>query len=373
MTEQPTRLKRLLRQRHLQNYRTFCREYDKLARKLDTTLVSTYPSRAQFYRWLSGEISGQPYPDHCLILEAMFPGHSARALFETAETEHASQNDKEQSHLGQTQTSLDPLLEAVHHRLGAPSEPPEWGQTPSDEHEARSIPRDANLPPRTTELATGFDETVRTLGRNLLTTASILRLSASETTQLAHLTGNIVELELLLDIRIRPSGWSTLTYNHVIVNLVGRPLTRLTRELWFENTEGEILITPLANASGDIEIERVHDTANLAKFACLLSAPLQPGAMSTVRYSCEGGRFVSDHYWRQSIPRYTRHLTITVRHEKATSIEQLFTTEERTDGSVVSADESLLWDYDGEDLVVTLTRNHLKPNQAVTLRWECSK
>jgi hypothetical protein len=77
----PIVLKVLLRQRHLQSHRAFCREYDKVAEKLDRGLRGNYPSKAQFYRWLSGELVGLPYPDHCRILEAMFPGWQVDQLF----------------------------------------------------------------------------------------------------------------------------------------------------------------------------------------------------------------------------------------------------------------------------------------------------
>ena len=39
------------------------------------------------------------------------------------------------------------------------------------------------------------------------------------------------------------------------------------------------------------------------------------------------------------------------------------------DGSENSATEELMWDYEGNDVVITLTRDYLRPNQAVTLRW----
>jgi hypothetical protein len=31
-----------------------------------------------------------------------------------------------------------------------------------------------------------------------------------------------------------------------------------------------------------------------------------------------------------------------------------------------------MWDYDGDDVVIMLTRDYLSPNQAVTLRWAVS-
>ncbi len=82
MTTQPVRLKFLLQERHWQTYRTFCAEYDKVARTIDKTLVGTAPSRPQLHRWLAGALAKLPHPHHCRVLEAMFPGWSAQELFE---------------------------------------------------------------------------------------------------------------------------------------------------------------------------------------------------------------------------------------------------------------------------------------------------
>lgn len=82
MSKRPPRLRVLLEQKHWQNHRTFAREYDKAARSVDPQLRGTAPSRAQLYRWLSGELKGLPYGDHCRILEKMFPEWSATQLFE---------------------------------------------------------------------------------------------------------------------------------------------------------------------------------------------------------------------------------------------------------------------------------------------------
>lgn len=84
MAEQPIALKALLRERHWQNYATFCAEYDKAARRVDPDLARTYPSRAQLHRWLTGALRTLPYPDHCRVLEEMFPGWTAAQLFEPA-------------------------------------------------------------------------------------------------------------------------------------------------------------------------------------------------------------------------------------------------------------------------------------------------
>jgi hypothetical protein len=82
MNGKPIALKVLLQQRHLQGHRAFCREYDKIAADIDKSLVGSGPSKAQFYRWLSGDLLGLPYADHCRILEKMFSGWTAAQLFE---------------------------------------------------------------------------------------------------------------------------------------------------------------------------------------------------------------------------------------------------------------------------------------------------
>jgi hypothetical protein len=86
MTTRPTLLKALLRERHWQKYATFCKEYDKAARKVDASLVGTAPSRGQFARWLAGDLKGLPHPDHCRILVAMFPGLTAEQLLSPSAT-----------------------------------------------------------------------------------------------------------------------------------------------------------------------------------------------------------------------------------------------------------------------------------------------
>ena len=75
-------LKVLLKQRHLQVYSAFAREYDKVAVKLDRELVGTGPSKAQFYRWISGEVATLPYSHHCRVLESMFPDWGVEQLFQ---------------------------------------------------------------------------------------------------------------------------------------------------------------------------------------------------------------------------------------------------------------------------------------------------
>jgi hypothetical protein len=82
MSEQPVMLKLLLREKHWQNYSTFCNEYDKAARRIDPDLTGRYPSRAQLHRWLSGALRSLPFAGHCRVLEEMFPGWTAEQLFQ---------------------------------------------------------------------------------------------------------------------------------------------------------------------------------------------------------------------------------------------------------------------------------------------------
>ncbi|WP_084485774.1 DUF5919 domain-containing protein [Nocardia beijingensis] len=77
-----TVLKALLQQRHLQTVSAFNREYDRIAGEYEPELVGAGPKKAQFYRWLSGDLASLPYPHHRRILETMFPGWSVDELFE---------------------------------------------------------------------------------------------------------------------------------------------------------------------------------------------------------------------------------------------------------------------------------------------------
>ena len=80
MAAQSVALRALLRQRHW-TYATFCAEYDRAAKGIDPKLTGSWPSRAQFHRWINGELRGMPYPDACRVLEALFPGWTAEQLF----------------------------------------------------------------------------------------------------------------------------------------------------------------------------------------------------------------------------------------------------------------------------------------------------
>ena len=82
MDTRPTLLKVLLTERHWQRYETFRTEYERAAAQLAPELRHTAPSRAQYFRWLTGQLKGgTPYPDACRVLEGMLPPWTADDLF----------------------------------------------------------------------------------------------------------------------------------------------------------------------------------------------------------------------------------------------------------------------------------------------------
>ncbi|MBV9141264.1 MAG: hypothetical protein JO115_10155 [Pseudonocardiales bacterium] len=86
LIDEPTLLKALLKARHWQKRDTFAREWDKVAKTIDSRLVGICPAHAQFYRWLKGSVRHTPHPDACRILEAMFPGWTVQQLFQPVRT-----------------------------------------------------------------------------------------------------------------------------------------------------------------------------------------------------------------------------------------------------------------------------------------------
>ncbi|MGH3915567.1 MAG: hypothetical protein ACRDTC_19495 [Pseudonocardiaceae bacterium] len=76
-----TLLRDLLQHRCLHHYQQFCRTYDLTATTIDPNLVGSHPTEPQFHQWIRGQTPVLPHPAHCTVLEAMFPGYSARQLF----------------------------------------------------------------------------------------------------------------------------------------------------------------------------------------------------------------------------------------------------------------------------------------------------
>ncbi|ONI87971.1 hypothetical protein ALI22I_19650 [Saccharothrix sp. ALI-22-I] len=191
--------------------------------------------------------------------------------------------------------------------------------------------------------------------------------------QLVRQANASIELDVQISFDIAEDGRATLTGRHELLNLSAKPVARLARELWFEHTDGPLRISPLYEGGHRVAIQRVHDTENLAKFACLVSPAIQPGEAAVVGYTCDGGSFVSDHYWQQTASRYIRQLSIRLRHRGARQLVTCTAVEEHPDGAQNSATEALEWDEQDGDVVLTLRRKLLLPNQIITLRWDVAR
>jgi hypothetical protein len=342
---------------HLQTHAGFCREYDKVARTIDPDLVGTHPSRAQFHRWLSGELKGLPHAHHCRVLEKMCTGYSAAQLFEPDEPGTGAE----------PATGVSGLFDVIEDRVDRPTAGAvEWGpERPGDlgrSHAGLSAAEAADV-----------SEGTQRLGRRLLKLQKVQRLSDREISQFAHLAGHIIDLDMRIDIQIGSNGAASVTYRYELLNMTDRALTRLSRELWFEHTSGRLDIRPLRESTRRVGIQRKHDTPNLSKFACQLSPAIQPGESAVIGYVCEGGRFEDALYWRQGVNRYTRHFTLNLRHGDAGDLISCSAVEEHADGLENSATEELIWDYEGDDVIITLTRDYLRPGQSVTLRWTVTR
>lgn len=109
-----TLLKTLVKQRHL-SYKAFCRSYDEVS--LEVAPNDVPPSKAQYYRWLSGQLKeGAPYPDACRVLEAMFPPWTVADLFGPyVPTQHSIESTEAPT----TSESGSSLLNSVPHSLSA--------------------------------------------------------------------------------------------------------------------------------------------------------------------------------------------------------------------------------------------------------------
>ncbi|MDI2132064.1 helix-turn-helix domain-containing protein [Yinghuangia seranimata] len=186
----------------------------------------------------------------------------------------------------------------------------------------------------------------------------------------ARLADSVVELDLGIEVDVDADGWANVLYRHTVLNLTDRPLTRFSRELWFEHGEGPLSIRPVSAGEHKVTIERIHDAGTLAKFACRVSPPVPPMGSATFAYRSEGGRFTDAHYWRQAITRYTLRMRLDVRQHAALGIRDYHAIEEYPDGAKQAIDEHVRWAMDDGTAALTVTREDLRPNQFVTLYWD---
>jgi hypothetical protein len=86
-------LKSLLRERHLHEYSEFVAEYRRRAEELSLPRLASPPTKAQYYRWVGGQVQRLPRGYHCMVLERMFPGWTADELFGHAVHDKEMQED----------------------------------------------------------------------------------------------------------------------------------------------------------------------------------------------------------------------------------------------------------------------------------------
>ena len=353
MPETHVRLKDALRSRHWQVYRTFCREYDKAAKVIDSDLVGTWPSRAQLHRWLKGDLKGLPYPDHCRVLERMLTDWTVEELFEPCGPTCPQEADVS------ADAVVGGITRSIADGLANPDTSGEWGRGQT-----------ATLAPRRTSTDRSDVPLSELIARKLLDLGQVERIPPDELAELSTLAGNLVDLSTQIDLQIAADGLCSVTYRYRQLNLTDHPVSRAPRDLWFQHSRGRLELVPLREGATRNAIQRLHTADNVAKFACQLSPPIQPGEATSFGYTCSGAEFRKDFYWRQAIARHTRRFTLRVRHEQIRELAGLTAVEELPDGTEQLAQESVVWDYDGDDVVMTFTRDYLQPNQYATLRWE---
>ncbi len=356
MPERHVRLKDALRARRWTAYRTFCREYDRAAKAVDSDLVGSYPSRAQLHRWMTGEVKRLPYPDHCRVLEQMLSGWTAEQLFERCLPPCPQSSTKpEDGFTGEVARTVESAL------ANPDSVSSSWINRPPG-------------PGRPDGDRTSVDLTAlplpELLSRKLTSFGHIHRLPPDDVAELATLAGNLVDLSLTVELHIQTDGLCAVTYRYHSLNLTDHPINRAPRDLWFQHSRGKLELTALREGPTKNAIQRLHTADNIAKFACQLSPAIESGESAAFGYTCSGAEFQKDFYWRQAFARYTRQYTLTVRHEGLGELAGITATEEMPDGEERIANQSVEWDYEGDAALMTFTRDHLEPSQYATLRWE---
>ena len=332
MGGQHVRLRDVLHERHWQSHGTFCREYDRAAKAIDPRLAGSWPSRAQFHRWLTGDVKGLPYPDHRLVLQRMLPEWTVYQLFElcgpVCPTELAAQ---------EPQQFADVVARSIAEGLWAQGTAvKDWGIGGVTRTPVRAV----RPPPVAGAPADSADGPLpESIAHKLLALGQVQRIPPNELTQLASLAGNLVDLSVSIDLTIAEDGGCEVTYRYHVLNLTDAPVTRLSRDLWFQHSRGRLDLVAL------------------------------PGDAVGFGYACSGGEFRKDYYWRQQILRYTRQFTLSVRHQGTRGLAGFTAIEELPDGTE-NHSQSVAWSYDNGDIVMIFTLDHLRPSQYATLRWE---
>ncbi|MGW1991410.1 hypothetical protein [Embleya sp. NPDC001921] len=191
----------------------------------------------------------------------------------------------------------------------------------------------------------------------------------SRTVRLGLLTEAVIETSRDIDIDIDTEGRSVVRVRQNVHNLGAGPLTRLHHELWFERTLGglDIRLSDEPGSGEGQQVTRLHDTSTLSKFAVCLPEPVAPGGTVRIEYTCTGGLFTDNLFWRQSFARPTERLRVRVRHQGLGRIVGCAAVEEHCDGTETPVQTRVGWT--GDTMELDVIRSHLLPGQAVALRW----
>jgi hypothetical protein len=208
------------------------------------------------------------------------------------------------------------------------------------------------------------------MARRLLALGQVERYSPGDITELSALGGNIVDLSLVIDLDVAADGLTSVTYRYYQLNLTDKSVSRAARDLWFQHSRGKLDLSAARDGDRNVTIQRLHTADNMAKFACQFSPAIDPGETVKFSYTCSGGEFRKDYYWRQMFSRHTRQYALNVRHGGLRNLGGLTATEELPDGTEVVRQQAVSWHYEGDDVAMSLTLDRIQPGQYATLRWE---
>ncbi|MBT0773170.1 helix-turn-helix domain-containing protein [Kineosporia sp. J2-2] len=181
--------------------------------------------------------------------------------------------------------------------------------------------------------------------------------------------GELIDRQLDVTLDVHPDGRVDVHQVHHLENLGDTPVTGLTRQVWFKHVAGPLKVEA-TESDRNVFIKTIHDVGVQVKFSAQIFPAINPGEMATVGYTCIGGQFLDELYWRQTVFLPTQQLRLQMRLHGVEALIGCSAVEERTDGLELTATESLTLANDGNGTVIDLNRRDLRSNQSVTLRWD---
>ncbi len=189
--------------------------------------------------------------------------------------------------------------------------------------------------------------------------------------------GEVIDRCLSLDIDVAPDGSVTLNYRQELVNNSSQPSLGSPGNCGSSTpaSPGDRGRAPGRGRrdARNLIIKKIHQTTLNATYGCQIYPAVQPGQSATVAYTCTGGRFVDEFYWRQAVVVPTAELRMRLTHRGIRQLTDCSGLEERPDGSELSVADSIAWTRTDDAVVVELTRQNLEINQALTLRWDFAR